>query len=229
MRKLPVYSLLLLGAVFIAACGSSTPAPTNTPPPQQEEPTNTAIPPSPVPSATAPEPTPNNPEAMDLPDTVVSAALGVEPDTTYKVSLEDFQRVAFEESELPAAPGSITAQWYTSGDRYVVAYVGLDVSGRVALCPGNSILTNAGFEHVSNAPTTEGACAGFPTLTSDPAVGPVVCQEILFYRTAIPSDLQGALFGTLEALSEDGAIVGLTSAVQSTGDMPELNLEEFCN
>jgi hypothetical protein len=172
---------------------------------------------------------PTEPEPMDLPDTPVSTKLGVEPDTTYKVTLGNFQRVAFEESELPAAPGSVTAQWYTSGDRYVVAYVGLDVSEGESLCPGNSILTNAGFLHVSNAPTVEGACDDFPTLTTDPDVGPVVCQGTLVYVTAIPSTEQGMLFGTLEALSEDGAIVGLTSAVQSTGDMPELSLEEFCN
>jgi hypothetical protein len=36
------------------------------------------------------------------------------------------------------------------------------------------------------------------------------------------------LFGTLEALTGDGALIGLTSAVQSSPDIPEINLEELC-
>jgi hypothetical protein len=139
-----------------------------------------------------------------------------------------FGSLAFEESELPAAPGAVTAQWYTSGGRYVVAYVGLDLSETGSLCPGNSILTGAGFSNVSNAPTEEGACEGFTTLTTDPEVGSIVCQGSLLYVTAIPSDQQGMLYGTLEALTGDGALIGLTSAVQSSPDIPEINLEEFC-
>lgn len=89
-------------------------------------------------------------------------------------------------------------------------------------------MTNAGFLHVSNSPTDEGACEGFPTLTDDPEVGPVLCQGSLLYVTAIPSTEQGMLFGTLEALSEDGALIGLTSAVESSPDLPVIDLEEFC-
>lgn len=228
MKKLYLSLVTLVVAIALSACSSSTASPTNTAPPPKEEATDTVVSPKSEPTPTKPGPTPTEAEPMDLPDTPVSAKLGVEPDTTYKVTLRNFQRVSFDESELPAAPGSVTAQWYTAGDRYAVAYVGIDVSEGTPLCPGNSILTNTGFLHVSNAPTVEGACEGFPTLTTDPDIGPVVCQDTLVYVTAIPSDQQGMLFGTLEALSSDGAIVGLTSAVQSTSDMPELNLEELC-
>lgn len=164
----------------------------------------------------------------ELPNTSTSALLGVEPNTTYKVDMATFASLAFDESELPAAPGAVTAQWYTSAGRYVVAYVGLDPLETDFLCPGNSILTDAGFNFVSNAPTEEGACEGFPTLTTDPKVGPIVCQGSLLYVTAIPSDQQGMLYGTLEALTGDGALIGLTSEVQSSPDIPEINLEEFC-
>jgi hypothetical protein len=209
---------MLSGFLLLSAC-SSEPPPTE----KAEEPAPVA---SDTPVPPTEEPTPVPPK--ELPDTSVTAVLGVEVGSTYKVDLPSLGALPFEESDLPAAPGNVTAQWYVSGERYVVAYAGLDVANSGPLCPGNSILTDAGFQHVSNAPTEEGACEGFPTLTTDPEVGPMVCQEALLYVTAIPSNLQGTLFGTLEALTEDGDLVGLTSTVQSSPEMPEIDLEEFC-
>ena len=220
MSKFALWLIILAGLVAVGAC-SSTPAATTEP--EQDAapvPSDTPIPPTPEPTLP--------PEPKKLPDTPSSALLGVEPNTTYKVELGTFAALPFEESDLPAAPGAVTAQWYIAGDRYVVAYEGLEYSEGDSLCPGNSILTAAGFLHVSNAPTDEGACEGFPTLTSDPDVGPVVCQGSLLYVTAIPSTEQGMLFGTLEALSEDGALIGLTSAVESSPDIPVIDLAEFC-
>lgn len=220
MSKLSLWILILAGLVAVGAC-SSTPAATTEPEPEATPvPSDTPVPPTPEPTLP--------PEPKELPDTPISAVLGVEPNTTYKVEFGTFAALPFEESDLPAAPGDVTAQWYIAGDRYVVAYAGLDYSEGDFLCPGNSILTNAGFLHVSNSPTDEGACEGFPTLTDDPEVGPVLCQGALLYVTAIPSTEQGMLFGTLEALSEDGALIGLTSAVESSPDIPEINLEELC-
>jgi hypothetical protein len=146
----------------------------------------------------------------------------------YKVSLSDNQALDFEENELPAPPGSVTANWFTSGGFYVVAFYGLDLETSDPLCPGSSIMTANGWEYTSNAPTEEGACEGFPTLTDDPAVGPINCHGTLFYRTAIPSDKQGTLFGTIEMLDADGNLVGITSQAESVPDMLDIDLEGTC-
>lgn len=221
MTKSVLWLFILAGLVALGACSSTSAPTTDTIPESTPKPTETSIPPTVEPTATSSTP-------KELPHTSTTALLGVEPNTTYKMDMATFESLAFEESELPAAPGAVTAQWYTSAGRYVVAYVGLGLSETGPLCPGNSILTGAGFSNVSNAPTEEGACEGFPTLTTDPEVGPIVCQGSLLYVTAIPSDQQGMLFGTLEALTGDGAIIGLTSSVQSSPDIPEINLEELC-
>ena len=103
----------------------------------------------------------------------------------------------------------------------------MDASG--PLCPGNSIQTDQGFEFVSNAPTEDGACEGFTTISADPLVGPRVCQETVLYVTAIPSDRQGTLFGTLEALADGGtALIGMTSMAETSPDILELDLDAFC-
>ena len=219
MHRTTLVLLSIMMVLFMTACSTE---PAATPEPAQEDPelVDTPIPPTPEPTAT--------PEPKQLPETSVTAMLGTAPDTTYKVDLPSFAPMTIEEGDLPAEPGQIEARWYVDGERYVVAYVGLDYVEGDFLCPGNSILTAAGFLHVSNAPTDEGACEGFPTLTNDPAVGPVVCQGELIYVTAIPSTEQGLLFGTLEALNADGDLVGLTSNVQSIPEMPVIDLAEFC-
>ncbi len=221
MTKSALWVLILAGVIALGACSSTSVPASDTIPESTPKPSETPIPPTIEPTVTSSTP-------KELPHTSTSALLGVEPNTTYKVDMATFASLAFDESELPAAPGAVTAQWYTSGGRYVVAYVGLDLSETGPLCPGNSILTGAGFSNVSNAPTKEGACEGFTTLTTNPEVGPIVCQGALLYVTAIPSDQQGMLFGTLEALTGDGALIGLTSSVQSSPDIPEINLEEVC-
>lgn len=148
---------------------------------------------------------------------------------TYKVDMATSQELDFDESELPVPPGTVEAHWYTSGGRYVVAYVGLDLSATGPLCPGNSILTDQGFEFVSNAPTEEGASERFTTVTADPEVGPSICQGTVLYVTAIPSDKQVTLFGTIETLADDGAaLIGLTSTAESSPGIPEIDLGEFC-
>jgi len=183
--------------------------------------------PTEVPPTKAPEPTATE-ELVMLPVSMVSAVLGEGDFNTYKVSLPGMAPLEFEESDLPAPPGSVTVNWFTSGGFYVVAYYGLDLEGSGPLCPGNSILSG-NFLHTSNAPTEEGACEGFPTLTDDPDVGPIDCHGTLFYRTAIPSDLQGTLFGTLEMLDAEGNLVGMTSQAESTTEMLEIDLNATCN
>lgn len=182
--------------------------------------------PAPTDPPATPEPTATE-EMVMLPVSMVSAPLG-EDFNAYKSSLPGFAPLEFEESELPAPPGSVTANWFTSGGYYVVAYYGLDLENAGPLCPGNSILSGGTWVHVSNAPTEDGACEGFPTLTDDPDVGPIDCHGVLFYRTAIPSDLQGTLFGTIEMLDADGNLVGITSQAESTPEMLEIDLEATC-
>jgi hypothetical protein len=143
--------------------------------------------------------------------------------------MTSFQPLPFEEADLPVPPGSVEAHWYRSEGRYVVAYVGLDLSATGPMCPGNSIQTDQGFQFVSNAPTADGACQGFGTLTDDPEVGPIDCQGTVLYVTAIPSDLQGTLYGTLEQLADEGsALIGLTSTAATSPDIPELDLGAIC-
>lgn len=221
MKRLVIWLIVLIGIVTMAAC-SQSPDPISEP-----EPT-TAPNPTTIPEPTA-APT-DEPAAMELPATSSVGVLGANAGSTYKVEVGTKGKLEFDESELPAPPSSVEAHWYKSGGRYVVAYIGLDMSVAGPLCPGNSIRTATGFEFVSNAPTEEGACEGFTTLTSDPDVGPRVCQGILLYVTAIPSDTQGTLYGTLEMLADDGAaLIGLTSTAESSPDIPEIDLDEFCS
>jgi hypothetical protein len=232
-------AILAALALMSAACTGATPtaAPAPTEPPPTQPPPTTAAPPTQPPPTEAPtdtpepEPTavPTEAPAPELPETPVRAVLGADPRQGSKFIIATGQFVEFEASELPVAPGTVEAHWYIAGDRYLVAYVGVDLEATGPLCPGNSIRTPQAFEHVSNAPTAEGACEGFTTLTDDPEVGPRVCHGILLYVTAIPSDAQGVLFGTINKLTEDGsAIMGLTSTAPTAAGMPEVEVEGFC-
>lgn len=227
--------VIALFALMLTACadaasegtttseGSATTAPTTAP---LETTTTTA-----ATTTTVAATTTTTDAAVELPDTPVTASLGVGANNTYKVEMGTFAALPFTDADLPAAPGSVEIRWYTQGDRYVVAYVGIDLSTSGPLCPGNSILSTATglFEDVSNAPTEDGACEGFPTVTPDPNVGPRDCGGSVVYVTAIPSDKEGTLFGTLEALADDGgAIVGLTSQATTSADIAEIDVDAVC-
>jgi hypothetical protein len=232
--------LLLVVSAACGPTGTEPPSPTDTPLPPP--PSDTPIPPPPEPTATtkptdtpiAPTPEPSATPttaaaAPELPTTPSTAVIGDGPLMTYKIDMATFEELEFDESELPVPPGTVEAHWYTSGGRYVVAFVGLDLSASGPLCPGASILTDQGYEFVSNAPTEEGACEGFTTLTADPEVGPRVCQGTVLYVTAIPSDKQGILFASIEANADDGAaVIGLTSEAESSPDIPEIDQDDFC-
>ncbi len=220
MKRSKLFLVLLIGALILAACSGSAEKDAEIIEEIVPQPTKTAPPPTPEPTATE--------EMVMLPVSMVSATLGEGEFNQYKVELPNFMPMDFEESELPALPGTVTANWFTSGGFYVVAYYGLDLEVSGALCPGNSILNGGNWQHISNAPTAEGACEGFPTLTEDPDVGPVDCHGTLFYRTAIPSDLQGTLYGTIEMLDADGNLVGITSQAESTTEMLEIDLAATC-
>ena len=174
--KIILVLVLLVGALTMAACSGSAEKDAEIIEEVVAQPTKTAPPPTPEPTATE--------EMIMLPVSMVSAALG-EDDNQYKVELPNFMPVDFEESELPAPPGTVFANWFTSSGFYVVGYYGLDLETSGALCPGNTILTGGNWQYISNAPTAEGACEGFPTLTEDPDVGPWTATALFF--TAQPS------------------------------------------
>ncbi len=158
-------------------------------------------------------------EAFSLPDTPISASLT----TTYKVPDPQGSGVPSAD-ELPVAAGSVEARWYQSGGKYVVHYQGLSLAESGPLCPGNSISTDSGFLHISNAPTEAGACTGATTLVPPPT-GVKLCGELVLYLTDIPVDLAGELFGTIEIYLADGTIIGLTSmATADAAAAPEVDL-----
>jgi hypothetical protein len=224
MKRSKLFLVILVIVLILSACTGSSETDTEIVEEiiAEEAPAPTDIPPS-----ATPEPTPTE-EPVMLPVSMVSAVLGEGDFNTYKVSLPGMAPLDFEDSDLPAPPGSVTANWFTSGGFYVAAYYGLDLENSGPLCPGNSILSGGNWLHISNAPTEEGACEGFPTLTDDPDVGPIDCHGELFYRTAIPSDLQGTLYGTLEKLDAEGNLAGMTSQAESTTEMLEIDLVATC-
>jgi hypothetical protein len=220
MKKHSLASVLLISILILTGCGgeAAEESSVNDAPQAEEES---------APEATSPPETTEAPPSF--PDSSIVGVLGAGSNYIYKVEFGSFAALDFTETDLPAAPGSVEAHWYQADGVYVVAYMGLDATGSSPLCPGNSILTGNGFEHVSNAPTEDGACNGFSTLTTDPNVGPQVCLDTLVYVTAIPSNLAGTLFGTLEALADEGtALIGLTSQAESDGNAPEIDLASIC-
>ena len=222
-RSRAVIAATVLSMVLAACSGDGSDTTTTTTEPVATTDTTTT---TTEPATTTTEATTSTaPPVATLPASPVGAILGDTPANTYKADLATGP-LPFEDSELPAPPGEVAVSWYAYNGRYVAAFVGLETTEE--LCPGASILTQSGFEFVSNAPTT-GTCEGFPTLTADPIVEARVCHEVLFYVTLIPSDRTGTLFGTLEALAEPGIVVGLTSQSDSTAGAPDLDLEGFCS
>lgn len=126
--------------------------------------------------------------------------------------------------QLPIGAGRVQALWYQSGGKYVVYYAGLFSEDSDPICPGNSIETDSGFEHISNAPTAEGACEGATTLAAAPA-GVKICASKLLYLTEIPVEAEGTLYGSVEVFLDDGSIVGVTSQAEAdAAAAPEIDL-----
>jgi hypothetical protein len=142
----------------------------------------------------------------------------------YKVK-RNGSRVPPRQEELPVPLNTVEAHWYRSGGMYVVVFGGLDLDETGSICPGSSIQTDAGFEHVTNSPTEEGACEGAPTIAGSGA-GVRACGPLLLYITAIPEDTEGDLFASVERYARSGKIIGVTGVVAA--DMsaaPEIDPE----
>jgi hypothetical protein len=214
---------LAITVSLAAACGGSSSSRTATPASTSLAKSTAAVsspigaPPSP--SSSAPGAATSTPSGrLTLPQTALTAPLA----TGYKVVAG--QPAAPTADELPVASGSVQAQWYQSSGNYVVHYFGLSLNETSPLCLGNSILTAAGFQGMTNASTTANACIGVTNFATPPA-GVRFCGTDVLYVTEIPVTSEGTLYGTLEKRNADGTVIGLTSTVQADHTKaPEIDL-----
>jgi hypothetical protein len=192
--------LTLLAVVLLAACGGDSDEPGATAPgtdAAETEPAETHV-------------------ATALPETPLTAKL----ESSYRV--ENGSITTPDEADLPVPPGSVEARWYKSGDRWVVAYVGVpEDSGPI--CPGNSILVGTSYEDVSNSPVEEGVSCGSATLAEEPA-GVQRCGSNLVYVTEIAATKEGTLTASVEQY--DGAVILGVAGVTSSdfGAVPQVEL-----
>ena len=132
----------------------------------------------------------------------------------------------FDAATMGVEPGGATAEWFKAEGFYVVFFNGVSTADTGPLCPGASLATNT-FEFVSNAASAGADCSTFPTLSDDPTVRALECNGSIAYRTAIPADSAGILFGTLEK-PVDGGIMGITSLSDSSlGEIPEVDVGQL--
>lgn len=200
--------LLVVFALLVVACAGET----------TEETTTTAAEPAAT-TTQAPQPAPTTtttaaPVATTTTTLAPAGPEGMIPDPTTGVTL-----VPYADENITS--GDVFVYWYRGADggNYLALYTGPGVAGSEgqALCPGNSISTPE-FLHVSNTPVESGSCEGFPT---PPASVQVCSGGVWIYETAIPSDVEGTLYGSLEWNAADGTIKGLTSQFPTAPDLPE--------
>lgn len=137
--------------------------------------------------------------------------LNVSLNGAYKVK-PDGSRVPPRQEALPVPLDTVEAHWYRSDGMYVVAFRGLDLDETGPICPGSSAQTDAGFEHVSNSPTEDGACKGAQNVAGLDG-GVRICGPLVLYITEIPEDTEGDLFASVERYAKRGRIVGVTGVV----------------
>jgi hypothetical protein len=217
-RGVTILAVGALGLLILAAC-QGAPAPTaspSAPPTPSSTPTAVA---TPTPAA-SPIPTPTI--AATFPSTVLTAKLDIAYDST---------GAPYDPAKLGGLkPGQVEASWYQNGSVYVIVYTSVDPNAAGGLCPGNSIETANGFEHVSNAPTAPGACKGEERTLAAPPVGVRLCPSLgrtgFAYVTAIPAAAAGVLYASVEKAQPGGAIVGVTGrAPTSAGSAPKVDLD----
>jgi hypothetical protein len=152
--------------------------------------------------------------------TTEDAGAGMIPDPSSGATL-----VPYADEDITA--GDVYIYWYrdSAGGNYVALYAGPGIAGAegLALCPGNSIAAPDTL-NVSNTPVEDGSCQDFPTETASVQV----CSGgVWLYQTAIPGDLEGTLFGSLEWNAQDGSIKGLTSQFPTSPDLPSFEYGLF--
>jgi hypothetical protein len=124
--------------------------------------------------------------------------------------------------------GSVEVNWYQWDGFYVALYRGWDAEADSPICAGNSILTSAGLEHVSNSPhmgAADDVCSDVPKL-ADPPAGVYACGSLLYYRTEIPVTADGELFGTLEFNDGSGFAGQTASGPADPENTPEFPVGE---
>lgn len=134
---------------------------------------------------------------------------------------------SFVGTPLTQSPGAVVPvddevkAYFNNGSNgtLIAIYHGPGLSDPTDLCPGNSLQTASGFEFISNAPASPGACDGFPT-----DVGSVrVCTgNVWLYQTMIPNDSSGTLWASLEA-TVDGTIANMGGQAANTPGTPEID------
>jgi hypothetical protein len=117
--------------------------------------------------------------------------------------------------------GDVFVYWYrdAGSGKYLAVYTGPGITGSSGqqLCPGNSIAA-PDFMYVSNTPIEDGSCEGFPT----EAASVQVCSgDVWLYQTAIPGDVEGTLYGSLEWSADDGSIQGKYSQFPTSTEIGE--------
>ena len=146
-------------------------------------------------------------------DTTTTAAAAEPPVNV----VEPYDPAQTDEFAAYLTENEVTVEWYAGDDTYTAVYRGLDLDALPPLCPGNSVETSPGsFEHVSNAPTADGACEGVTT----PEGSLEVCDDAVVYTTQIPLDSEGTLYGTVDFFQNGQQVGGGTGTVPTDPDAP---------
>ena len=209
--------LTVLGMLVLAACqAAATATPTAAP---------VATPVATATSASTPNETPTD----------TAAPVETFPTTPIKGSLDlgyDTSGAPFDSAKLNGVrPGQVQAFWYQSGGAFVIVYATVDLAS-FGFCPGNSIQTETGFDHVSNAPTAPEACKGVESTLAAPPIGVRLCTSLasgaFAYLTAIPTSAQGVLYASIAKGQPDGSIAGVVGiaggGASPAGTVPEIDL-----
>ena len=236
MNERRTWLLAIAGVVVAAVIGiivatsgddsDSTEAATQTPEPEATATAEPTATPEPEPTATPePEPEPTatpEPEPTATPEPEPEPTATPEPEPEPEPVRSEIME-SFVGATLAPGPGDVSVDgevkvyWNNGSNGTLIAiYHGPGIADPTGMCPGNSIQTEAGFDHVTNTPAADGACDGFPTPTS--AVR-VCTGDVWLYETQIPNDSEGVLWGSLE-MNSDGGIVGLNSQALNTPNTP---------
>lgn len=212
-------------SMVIAACGDDDGGPSTESTTSQTETTEAPTTTTEAPTTTTTMAPTTTVAAVVLDSPVTSSFAG--PFSTYIFGASQGEASA---EQLGFDPASVTVHWFRGSATYVAVYQGLDAGASMYLCPGNSILQAGGWVHVSNAPAPGSDCAaaagfGITVIESVPgASGVQACNGVLSYITAIPSDQDGELFGSVEVYPPDGVFFGASGSVPVVAaDVPEID------